>query len=69
MLIHAVFQKSGGQIWRKRIIIAFDQSIMHKGYRDARKEMQNYTIAQKNISILLGEESVSEQNAQPSRDA
>ena len=41
----------------------------YKRYRNARKEMQNYTIAQKNVSMLLGEESVSERNAQPSRDA
>ena len=41
----------------------------YKEYRDARKEMQNYTIAQKNVSMILGEESVSERNAQPSRDA
>ena len=38
-------------------------------YRTARKEMEKYTIAQKNVSLLLGKESVSERNAQPSRDA
>lgn len=38
-------------------------------YRTARKEMENYTIAQKNITLLLGKESISERNAQPSRDA
>lgn len=41
----------------------------YKEYREAKKEMQQYTIAQKSVSMLLGRESVSERNAQPSRDA
>ena len=41
----------------------------YKEYREAKKEMQKYTIAQKNVSMLLGRDSVSERNAQPSRDA
>ena len=41
----------------------------YKEYREAKKEMQNYTIAQKNVSMLLGGTNVSERNAQPSRGA
>ena len=41
----------------------------YKEYRAARKEMQQYTVAQKNVEMLLGRESVPERNAQPSRDA
>ena len=41
----------------------------YKEYRAARKEMQQYTVAQKNVEMLLGRESVPERNAQPLRDA
>ena len=38
-------------------------------YRAARDKMKMYTVAQKNVNMLLGRESVSERNVQPSRDA
>lgn len=38
-------------------------------YREAKKEMQKYTIAQKNVEMLLNRNSVPERNAQPSRGA
>ena len=41
----------------------------YQEYRAARDEMKKYTIARKNVDMLLGRESVSERNAQPSRDA
>lgn len=41
----------------------------YKEYRVARDEMKMYTIAQKNVDMLLGRDSVPERNAQPSRDA
>lgn len=41
----------------------------YKEYRSVKKEMQQYTIAQKNVEMLLGRDSVPERNAQPSRDA
>lgn len=40
----------------------------YKEYRIARDEMKMYTIAQKNVDMLLGRDSVPERNAQPSRD-
>lgn len=40
----------------------------YKEYRIARKEMEQYTVAQKNVDMLLGRESVPERNAQPSRE-
>ena len=41
----------------------------YKEYRAARDEMKMYTVAQKNVNMLLGRENVSERNEQPSRDA
>ena len=41
----------------------------YKEYRSVKKDMQQYTIAQKNVEMLLGRESVPERNIQPSRDA
>ena len=41
----------------------------YREYRAARDEMKMYTIAQKNVDMLLGRDSVPERNAQPSRDA
>ena len=41
----------------------------YKEYRSVKKEMQQYTVAQKNVEMLLGRDSVPERNAQPSRDA
>lgn len=38
-------------------------------YRAAKKEMQKYTIAQKNVEMLLSRNSVPERDAQPSRGA
>ena len=38
-------------------------------YRAARSEMQKYSVAQKNVAMILGPESVPERNAQPSREA
>ena len=39
----------------------------YKDYRTAKENMKKYTIAQKNVALLLGRESVPERNAQPSR--
>ena len=41
----------------------------YAAYRAAKKEMQKYTIAQKNVEMLLNRNSVPERNAQPSRGA
>lgn len=41
----------------------------YKEYRAARDEMKMYTVARKNVDMLLGRKSVSERNAQPSRGA
>ena len=40
----------------------------YQKYRVARKEMEQYTVAQKNLDMLLGRESVPERNVQPSRE-
>ena len=40
----------------------------YKEYRTAKKEMQQYTIARKNVEMLLGRGSVPERNAQPSHE-
>ena len=40
----------------------------YQEYRVARKEMEQYTVAQKNLDMLLGRESVLERNVQPSRE-
>ncbi|MBO5521590.1 MAG: hypothetical protein J5973_07955 [Eubacterium sp.] len=37
-------------------------------YRTVRDTMKKYTIAQKNVAMLLGRESIPERNAQPSRE-
>lgn len=41
----------------------------YRDYRTARDEMKKYTVARKNVAMLLGRESVPERNAQPSRGA
>ena len=38
-------------------------------YRTVKKDMKRYTIAKKNVDMILGGKSVPERNAQPSRDA
>ena len=40
----------------------------YKEYRIVKDNMKRYTIAQKNVALLLGRESVPERNAQPSRE-
>ena len=41
----------------------------YREYRAARDDMKKYTVARKNVAMLLGRESVPERNAQPSRGA
>ena len=40
----------------------------YREYRTAKNDMKNYTIARKNVAMLLDRESVPERNAQPSRE-
>ena len=40
----------------------------YKEYHAVKENMKRYTIAQKNVALLLGRESVPERNAQPSRE-
>ena len=48
--------------------ILADKKEAYKEYRVARSEMQKYSIAKKNMEILLERESVPERNAQPSHE-
>ena len=41
----------------------------YREYRAARDDMKKYTVARKNVAMLLGRDSVPERNAQPSREA
>ncbi len=40
----------------------------YKEYHNVKENMKRYTIAQKNVALLLGRESVPERNTQPSRE-